>query len=158
MEDARLATASDIPRLTALCEMARTEVVGQRGGALLLAWMANSPGVAELVAATGTDPDRITVVGTTDGAEVGFASAHCDRTPSPPLGVIDAIYVEPAARMVGVGEAMMDLVVAWCSRRGCAGVDARALPGSRATKAFFEDSGFVARLLVMHHPIPGADG
>ena len=29
------------------------------------------------------------------------------------------------------GEAMIDLVVAWCARRGCAGVDAPALPGSR---------------------------
>ena len=158
MEDARLATVADIPRLTALCEMARAEVAGQRGGAVLLASMADSPGVADLLAAVRSDPDRITVVGTTDGAEVGFASAHCDRTPSRPLGIIDAIYVEPAARMIGVGEAMMDLVVGWCARRGCAGVDAQALPGSRATKAFFEDSGFVARLLVMHHRIPRADG
>ena len=158
MEEARPATAADVPRLTALGEMARAEVSGQRGGALLLAGMAAGPGVADMVAAAERDPDRIVVMGTTYGAEVGFVAAHCDRTPSPPLGVIDVIYVEPPARMVGVGEAMIDLVVAWCARRGCAGVDAPALPGSRATKAFFEDSGFVTRLLVMHHPLLGADG
>jgi GNAT superfamily N-acetyltransferase len=158
MEEARPATAADVPRLAALSEMARAEVAGQRGGALLLAGMAGGPRVAELVAAAQRDPDRIAVVGTTYGAEVGFVSAHCDRTSSPPLGVIDVIYVEPAARMVGVGEAMIDLVVAWCARRGCAGVDAPALPGSRATKAFFEDTGFVTRLLVMHHPLLRADG
>ena len=131
MEEARPATAADVPRLTALGEMARAEVSGQRGGALLLAGMAAGPGVAEMVAAAERDPDRLVVMGTTYGAEVGFVAAHCDRTPSPPLGVIDVIYVEPPARKVGVGEAMVDLVVAWCARRGCAGVDAPALPGSR---------------------------
>ncbi len=57
--------------------------------------------------------------------------------------------MEPDARSVGVGEAMADLVVAWFEEEGCAG----ALPWpyrSRATKNFFEESGFTARLLVMH--------
>ena len=35
-------------------------------------------------------------------------------------------------------------------------MDAPALPGSRPAKAFFEDHGFVARLLVMHRPLPDA--
>jgi hypothetical protein len=35
---------------------------------------------------------------------------------------------------------------------GCVGVDAPALPGSRSAKAFFEDNGFIARMLVMHRP------
>ncbi len=94
------------------------------------------------------------VVGTTDEAEVGFASVRCDRARRPPVGVVDAIYVEPSARMVGVGEAMIDLVMAWCAAQGCAGVDAPALPGNRPAKAFFEDNGFVTRLLIMHYPIP----
>ena len=34
-------------------------------------------------------------------------------------------------------------------------MDAPALPGSRPAKAFFEDNGFVARLLVMHRPLAG---
>jgi hypothetical protein len=53
---------------------------------------------------------------------------------------------------------MIELVVAWCAARGCAGVDAPALPGNRPAKAFFEDNGFVARLLVMHQPLPRSDG
>jgi hypothetical protein len=40
--------------------------------------------------------------------------------------------------------------------RGCSGVDATALPGNRATKNFFEESGFTARLLVMHHRLDKA--
>ena len=87
---------------------------------------------------------------------VGFASAKCDRARQHPIGVIEAIYVEPSARLVGVGEAMLDVVVAWFAERGCQGVDAPALPGSRPAKAFFEDHGFVARLLTMHHPLPAS--
>jgi GNAT superfamily N-acetyltransferase len=67
------------------------------------------------------------------------------------LGVIDDIFVEDEARGVGVGEAMMADLVAWCTEQGCVGIDAMALPGHRATKNFFEESGFTARKLVMHH-------
>jgi GNAT superfamily N-acetyltransferase len=80
------------------------------------------------------------------------------------LGVVEAIYVEPQARAVGVGEALMDTALDWFRRRGCAGVDAVALPGARLTKNFFEEFGFTSRLLVMHHRFdhdaaeePGAD-
>ena len=45
----------------------------------------------------------------------------------------------------------MDQLLEWFRGRGCNGVDATALPGNRATKNFFEMSGFTARLLVMHH-------
>ncbi len=94
------------------------------------------------------------VLGTVDGIEVGFALARCQLVGGQPMGVVEAIYVEPAARQVGVGEAMVEAVLAWCAGRGCHGVDAPALPGSRPAKAFFEEHGFVARLLVMHRPLP----
>jgi GNAT superfamily N-acetyltransferase len=142
----------------ALRDMALADLAGQRGGALLVGSMAASPSLEETLAGGSPDQDRVVVVGTTDEAEVGFASVRCDRTRRPPVGVVDAIYVEPSARMVGVGEAMMDLVLAWCAGRGCVGVDAPALPGNRPAKAFFEDNGFVTRLLIMHCPIPAADG
>ena len=67
------------------------------------------------------------------------------------LGVVSDIFVEEGARAVGVGEAMMGDLVAWCEAKGCAGMDAMALPGHRLTKNFFEESGFTARKLVMHH-------
>jgi GNAT superfamily N-acetyltransferase len=157
VEYARPATGADIPVLRAMRQGALSELAGQRGGALLAASIGSLP-IEELVADAAGDPDRVVVVGTTDEAEVGFASARCDRRGPQPIGVIDAIYVEPSARMVGVGEAMVDFVIAWCAARRCTGVDAPALPGNRPAKAFFEDNGFVTRLLVMHHPIPPADG
>ena len=68
------------------------------------------------------------------------------------LGVITDLFVEEGAREVGVGEAMVGQLVAFCSEAGCIGVDALALPGARAAKNFFEESGFVARAIVMHRP------
>ena len=94
--------------------------------------------------------DRVLVV-------VGYATVRVEvLRDGARLGVIDDLYVEPGARSVGVGEAMMGLLLEWCRDQGCRGVDALALPGMRATKNFFEESGFSARLIVMHHRMADA--
>jgi GNAT superfamily N-acetyltransferase len=138
--------------------MALGELSGQRGGSLLADSLLGGGPLEESLASAVEDPDRVLVIGTTDGVPVGFAVARYDGTRRRPVGVIDTVYVEPSARQVGVGEAIIDLIISWCASRGCRGVDAPALPGSRPAKAFFEDHGFLARLLVMHHPIPGSGG
>ena len=90
-------------------------------------------------------------VGTIDDVVVGFTACHVeDLRDGRRLGVIDEIFVEEEARSVGVAEAMVLAAVEWFSSEGCAGIDAHALPGARATKNFFEENGFTARLLVMH--------
>jgi GNAT superfamily N-acetyltransferase len=109
----------------------------------------------ELLLDALADTDRLVVVGTLEAVAVGFALARYEVVGLTPIGKVEAIYVEPAARQVGVGEVMVEAITGWCERRGCRGVDAPALPGSRPAKAFFEDNGFVARLLVMHRPLPG---
>jgi len=72
------------------------------------------------------------------------------------VGSVQELYVDPLVRRHGVGRAMSDLMVSWCVEQGCIGVDANALPGSRAVKSFFEAGRFTARLLVMHRPLPPA--
>lgn len=157
-----MATATDFLALQRLTTLARHEVVGQRGGASLVAAHTDAASLeGDLQTALG-DSDRLVLLGMMDEVDVGFVSAHCDRSQHQPFGVIDAIYVEPEAREVGVGEVLVDAVLAWSTDRGCRGVDASALPGSRPAKAFFEEHGFVTRLLVMHRPLsttpPGGDG
>ena len=106
----------------------------------------------ESLAEAITDAACIVVVGTVDEVVVGLATAHLEKLRDGRiLGCLDDLYAEPEARGVGVGEAMMDEVLAWCRGSGCSGVDAFALPGMRMTKNFFEECGFTARLLVMHH-------
>ena len=106
----------------------------------------------------GRDPlepldGRRLVVGTIDGVVVGMASARHQRTRAGRRGVVDCCYVEPGARRVGVGEALLADVVGWLGRTGCDAVDTVALPGRRDGKSLFEANGFKARLIVMHRPL-----
>jgi len=90
-------------------------------------------------------------IGDLDGAKVGFAAARLtELTDGTSLAEIDALYVLPEARGVGLGEALMDEVLAWAADAGAAAVDAVALPGDRVTKNFFERYGLTARALQVH--------
>ena len=117
-----------------------------RGGAVYFARE-----VPEAAPAAG-DATRPVWVGTIDETPVGYAAAHVERLrEGTVLGVIDHLFVESEARDVGVGEALMNELLAWFRSEGCAAADAAALPGNRQTKNFFETAGFSARLIVMHH-------
>lgn len=159
-EWARRADGADASRVGELWEAAAAELRGQRGGARLvddvtppaeLGGGADGGGVdgGGVVPPVGTE-DRLVVVAGIDQVTLGFAAADIDRRRPAPQAVVRAVYVEAEARGVGLGEAMLRLVVAWAEAEGCAGVDAYALPGNRPAKAFFEDIGFTARLLTMH--------
>jgi ribosomal protein S18 acetylase RimI-like enzyme len=155
MESARLGVDGDRARLAELWEEAGAELGPQRGGALLLR-SASFP---------GTDPEAVLAVGAIDDVVVGFGFGRVDelRSHHPTfgpergaggdrLGVIEVLYVEPGGRGIGVGEAMLEVMVGRFTELGCLGFDASALPGNREAKAFFETQGFVTRLLVMHRP------
>ena len=153
MEKARPATEADVARLAELCRMALDELgARERGGAVFVAREARAEPVETSLRADIADPDTVVVVGTLEDAVLGYASGRVEvLRDGRCLGVIDDLFVEPDARAVGVGEAMMDRLLDWFRRQGCAGVDSTALPGARETKNFFEESGFTARLLIMHH-------
>ncbi len=90
-------------------------------------------------------------VGEFDGVVFGYAVWRIEELDTGDLlGRLYDFAVHPDARGVGIGEAMMDLIVADLTGRGCIGVDAWALPGDRATKNFFESFGLKARLLTAH--------
>lgn len=161
MEAARPARPDDVARVLALSMELRDEVATQRGGDL---WRRThdpvthtEPGLRALL----TYPDDAVFVGSIDEVVVGYAMVRA-RTlaDGSRLATIGELFVEPAARRVAVGEALVDAVLEWARSRGCAGVDATALPGQRDTKNFFETHGFVARSLTMHRPLdppPPAD-
>ena len=158
MEAARLATDADVPRLAELARQAIDELTPLRGG---LVWRRREarrePLEDEFRRGLEADDARL-LVGTIDDVTVGYAVARVEQLPDGTThGVVDDIYVEPGARGVGLGEAMMDDLVAWCHEHGCTGMDAMALPGDRSTKNFFEESGFTARKLVMYHSLGDRD-
>jgi phosphinothricin acetyltransferase len=152
VESSRPAVEADVPALLQLHADAVAELTPMRGGRL---WHAGRGAVD--FAAELADDARLVLAGTIDDAVVGYARVGLvDLAGGVRVGMIDDLFVEVGARQVGVGEAMMRDVLGWCRSQGCTGVDAVALPGHRATKNFFEESGFTARLLVMHTALDDA--
>jgi GNAT superfamily N-acetyltransferase len=157
VEGVRLATRRDGDRCGELCREALDALQQARGGALfarretgLVAKALLRPGGLDRLMA---DSRRRVVVGTLDEAVVGLAVGRIEEVGETTLGVIDACYVEPEARGVGVGRLVLDDMVAWFTSSGCRGVDVTALPGDRETKNFLEGSGFKARLLTLHRSL-----
>ena len=142
-----------MPKIAHLCRSALAELgARERGGSVFVAKEARAEPVEESLSRQIADPTSIVLVGTIDDEVLGYAAGRTEELRDGRcLGVIDDLFVEEQARAIGVGEAMMDQLLDWFRQRGCAGVDSTALPGARETKNFFEESGFSARLLVMHH-------
>ena len=151
-EGVREAAPDDLPRLVELARAGIGELTPMKGGSVWAARNARREPVEDDLAAALDDPARRTLVGTIDEIVVGYGVAHVEALgDGTRLGVVDDIYVEDEARGVGVGELVMGELVAWCRDQGCIGIDVIALPGHRAAKNFFEESGFTARMIVMHH-------
>jgi GNAT superfamily N-acetyltransferase len=154
MEAARPATEADLPRLAELVRAVTAELEVTRGGAVWKARESRQEPIERDLEKLLGDPDGRLLAGTIDDVIVGYAAARIERlVDGSRLGIVDDIYVEDGARGIGLGEAMMDVLVAWCDTEGCIGMDAMALPGHRHTKNFFEESGFTARQLIMHKPL-----
>jgi ribosomal protein S18 acetylase RimI-like enzyme len=151
LEASRPAGRSDLGRIAELARLMRDELSPMKGGALWAVREARAEPLEESYGSMlGRDDARL-VVGTIDGAVLGFGAAVVEPLRSGErLGVITDLFVEPQARAVGMGEALTADLVEFCDTHGCVGIDALALPGHRAAKNFFEESGFTARAIVMH--------
>jgi len=154
LEAARRAVASDLAAVVGLAELGIDELEPTRGGPLWARREARSRPVEPSILADLASPEAVVVVGTIDEVVLGYGVVRFESLrDGAVLGVVHDLYVEPDARGVGVGEAMMDLVIIECEARGCIGVDAMALPGNRATKNFFERFGLTARAIVVHRAL-----
>lgn len=149
-EAARAAQPSDRERVTQLHQQATAELAGERGGRT---WAAHT-GRRAFAGFDLADSTQQVFVGEIDGSVVGYARVRVEPLDGDELAVLTDIYVEPDAREVGVGEALLDAAIAWATERGCVGIDSVALPGMRATKNFFEAAGLVARAIVVHRALP----
>jgi GNAT superfamily N-acetyltransferase len=153
MEASRPATRDDIARVAELARAMRAELRTMRGGAIWAEREALAEPLEDAYTAVLDRDDGCLVVGTIDDVVVGFGALVVDVLhDGARLGVVTDLFVEEGARAVGLGEAMVAHLAAFCSEAGCIGIDAIALPGARAAKNFFEESGFTARALVMHRP------
>jgi GNAT superfamily N-acetyltransferase len=154
-EGCRVANRVDLPRLAELAERAVAELRVGRGGVVWGRTTARRDPFEDQLGVELASPGHHVVVGTLDDDVLGYGVVRLERLPDAGLlGIITDLYTEPEARGVGIGEAMMDALVAWCTEAGCFGVDSLALPGDRHTKNFFESFGLVARAIVVHRTLP----
>lgn len=151
MEDARPATGAELPRVVELAREFRAELAAIRGGTRWLRREARAEPLEDAYRSLLERDDAAVVVGTIHGSLVGFGTAEIETlADGTRLGHLDDLYVEPDARSVGVGEAVLAALVEFCRGSGCDAIDATALPGHRSAKNFFEGAGFTARALTMH--------
>jgi GNAT superfamily N-acetyltransferase len=150
MEAARPATLEDLPGLCELAGAARDGLVDQRGGRQRLLELRPAEQDQAVLGDLLDDDTALVAAGTWEGHLVAYAVARRQvRRDGSRVAVVDELYVVPAARAVGVGEAVMELVLGWARAGGCEAVEAVALPGDRMTKNFFERFGLTARAIVV---------
>lgn len=153
-EQAKVASSEELSIIAQLADEAVLEQIDGRGGYI---WSRRETSTVPYILsleASMASPDEEIWVGTLDNAILSYARAKVEvlRT-GEYLGVVTDIYVTPEARSVGLGEALINVIIEWCRERKCVGIDSMALPGNRETKNFFETFGFKARLLTVHRSL-----
>ncbi len=154
MEGVRLAGHDDLADLARLAGEAVAELTPHRGGEMWARTLGRRAPYEPALTEALDDPDVLVLAGTVDDTLVGYAVARL--TPiegGDTIVVIDDLFTEPGARAVGVGEAMLGVIVEWGTGKGAVGIDAVVLPGARETKNFFESFGLKARALVVHRDL-----
>lgn len=152
----RPARVADVDALRQLEAEARAALVDARGGAR---WLEEHPPVgvrwtevlAEqrvfLAVLDHPDPDS------DDGADdleradvvVGYLVLDVDGG----VARIDQVFVTPAARGVGFGDALIEAATDAARSGGATVLEGQALPGDRETKNLYERAGITARLITV---------
>ncbi len=153
-EGARPAAEADLAEVVGLAAEATAELSELRGGRVWSRLEARPDPQRESLVQDFEADDALVVVGTIDDAVVGYGAIRVvELHDGSTVGRVGDIYVLAEARGVGVGEAMMELLIQWAGQKGCIGVDSLALPGDRSTKNFFETHGMVARAITVHRSL-----
>jgi ribosomal protein S18 acetylase RimI-like enzyme len=155
IEAVRRATKDDVARIADLARVAIAELIATKGGPVWARREGRIEPLDESIRAAIADRDTVALVGTIDDVVVGYAIAAAEvLADNGRLARLTDLYVEKGARDVGVGELLLDSVLAWATEAGCFGIDSIVLPGNRETKNFFESAGMIARAIIVHRPLP----
>ena len=142
----------DVRTLSELYTAGQDAIAGTRGAAIDTLLEGRQLPIDQSFIAELEHIDIETIVGLVDDVVVGYLSL--DRsTADGVLATVTDLYVHPEARGVGVGAAMLDSAVELARSAGCTGLNARALPGDRVTKNFFESFGLVARSIAVYRAL-----
>lgn len=142
----RLATA-DLDLVAHLEQVARSSLVGQRGGDALLV---EQPEVGDWRPLVDDDLHPVWVA-EIDGTAVGYLEA---RRRGDVLEVRQ-VFVHDEARELGFGDELLAAALAHARATGCATLEGSALPGDRLTKNLYERAGITARKIILSTTIGG---
>lgn len=136
----RLAESGDREFVIELDAQLRATVEGQRGGA---GWLVEHPHIVGML-----DVCRLWVA-VIEGVVVGFLASRTSRDDRGQVMTVDRVFVHPAARELGCGDALLAACMAEAQRGGYAVLEASALPGDRETKNLYERAGVTARSITL---------
>ena len=147
----RPAVADDLEFLAESHRSAQRAVESERGGRLDILLRRHGEPIEDAMSLLLGEPDLAINVGEVDDVAVGYMVCSFETLRSgEQMCRVDDLWVHSDARGVGVGGALMRNAVEAAEAKGCTGIDARALPGDRVTKNFFESFGLVARTIEVH--------
>lgn len=135
----RLGRHDDIPDIVMLELQARAALVGQRGGDALLSEVPPESDWPQVI------DSGLVWVGEFAGVVVGFLQLQVGAV----VASVRQVFVDPEARELGFGDALLGEAVAEARRRGCQSIEGVALPGDRETKNLYERAGITARKIVV---------
>ena len=142
-ESARPAVPSDLEALSSLAVAARSELQHKKGGDVADRLDPHRDDPSARMASALEDPGTVVLVGALDEAVVGYGLMEIGTAPDGTVhAVVEEVYVDPPARSVGVGEALLDGLLAVARERGALAIQSVALPGDRATKNFLKPTGW----------------
>jgi L-amino acid N-acyltransferase YncA len=133
----RSAEADDVDAILSVWELAAVAtgtVLNHDGRARLGAHLRASLGHPRMVVLSAVAADRL----------VGYATAHVDVHPTldGALGVVDELFVHPAARRCGVGRELLSAVLERLQAKGVRGVRGEVHPADEEAAAFAFSQGF----------------
>lgn len=148
---ARIAGVDDLDLLEEMYRAAAVAIAPQRGGPLDLLLEGRDEPVRDSFDIDLARSETLVTVGTIDDEPVGYGVVRAEVLPDDTrLARVSDLFVLEPARGVGVGEALLQAMIDFGADRDCQGIDARALPGDRVTKNFFESFGLVARSIAVY--------
>jgi len=99
------------------------------------------------------DHDVLLALGLYAGVPFGYAHAAVVEVGGSRIVRLYDVFVEPDARGVGIGEALLTFVFDWAREQRSSAIDSIVLPGNREGKNFFERFGLVARAIHVYRAI-----
>jgi len=147
----RPAASNDVDFLAAAHRSGHSAVQDERGGALDILLRGRPEPIEESFRNSLTDSSTHILVAEANDLPIGYLVCSIDELRNADrIARVSDLWVHPQARGIGAGAALMRRASKLAVEAGCVGIDARALPGDRVTKNFFESFGLVARTIEVH--------